>query len=145
MQFIDILNAILNTDETVFPKRILSAEDEFLMQIIQLSLNSLILEPNNLNKVHHFDWLQEMVYGGPYNKSLFKGTWMCQVDSRLCLATVNFFNFHFKNSGEGLLAEEYLDLVAAQLPQLWMGRLKDETQLLGTHWKGAYSKLTIRI
>jgi hypothetical protein len=146
VQYIDILDAILNTDVNVFPERILSAEDEFLIQIIQLCLTYLILQRDYSTKLQHFELSQELVYAGPYNLPLFKDSWMCRLNVQLALSTVNFFRFHLKQSGgEGLLAEEYLDLPASQLPQPWLGRLKDETQPLGAHWKGAYSKLAERM
>lgn len=130
----------------VFPERILSVEDEFLIQIIQLCLTYLLLQRDYSAKLQHFELSQALVYASPYNVPLFTDCFMCRLNVQLALSTVNFFRFHLKQSGgEGLLAEEYLDLPAGQLPQPWLGRLKDETKPLGAHWKGAYSKLAVRI
>jgi hypothetical protein len=142
VQFIDILDAVLNTDVNVYPERILSCDDEYLIQVIQLCLTSLSLQPDYSTELHHFDLSQEMAYANPVKQPVFKGEWKCRLNVHWVLATVNFFKFHLKRGGgEGLLADDYLDLESGQLPQPWLGRLQNETQQLGTHWKGAYSKL----
>lgn len=140
--FVDILDAILNTDVNRYPQKMWTMEEEFLLQIIQLSLSYLILEPGFSAKLHHFDLSQELAYTSPYRVPLFQRLWGCQVDVKMALSIVNFFRFHLKHSGgEGLLAEDFLDLDAQQQPKPWLGRLKEGTQPLGLHWKGAYSGL----
>lgn len=123
-----------------------SVDDEFLIQIVQLCLTSLVLQPDLHVPLHHFDLSQELVYASPYSMPLFRGEYMCQLNVQLALSTVNFFRFHLKQSGgEGLLAEDYLRLQADQQPQPWLGRLKEGTQQLGSHWKGAYSRSADRM
>jgi hypothetical protein len=142
VQFIDILDATLKTDVNIFPEEILSRADAWLVQIIQLCLTWLMLQPNYSTKLHNFDLSQEMAYANPIKEPVFMGDWKCVLNVPWVLSTVNFFKFHLKhNGGEGLLAEEYLDLEAGQQVQPWLGMIKDETQPLGVHWKGAYSTL----
>lgn len=146
VQFLDILDATLKTDVNVFSERLLSGEDECLIQVIQLCLIWLILQPDYLTKLHNFDMSQQMAYANPVKQPVFMGDWKCRLNVHWVLSTVNFFKFHLKHSGgEGLLAEEFLDLEAGQLPQPWLGTLKDETQQIGVHWKGANSKLMLHI
>jgi len=44
------------------------------------------------------------------------------------------------NAGEGLLVEDHSCLEKDQLPQPWLAKLVDETQPIGSYWKGASSK-----
>lgn len=146
VKFVDILEAILNTDVNVFPERMWTAEDEFLIQVIQLCLTSLILQPDFSLSIRHFELSQALVYASPYSSSLFTSTWKYRLNVKVALYTVNFFRFHLKHcGGEGLLAEEYLELDAKQRPQPWLGKLKCQTEPLGSHWKGAYSKFLNKI
>jgi hypothetical protein len=118
-----------------------TVEDEFLIQVIQLCLTSLILRPDFSLSLRYFELSQQLVYASPYRSPLFTGPWKCRVNVKVALSTVNFFRFHLKHwGGEGLLAEEYLELDVKQRPQPWLGKLKGGTQPLGSHWKGAYSK-----
>jgi hypothetical protein len=140
VQFIDIIDAILKTDVNAFSEKILSAEDEYLVQVIQLCLTPLNLHQKYGTRFHHFDLSQEMAYANPFKQPVFLGEWKQRLNVYWLLATINFFKLHLQHNGEGLLAGEYLDLEPGQSPQIWLGKLKDETQQLGTYWKGAYSK-----
>lgn len=140
VQFVDILDATLRTDSNIFRELILSREGETLVQIIQLCLTWLMLQPNYSTKLHNFDLSQEMAYANPIQQPVFMGGWKCTLNVSWVLSTVNFFKFHLKHhGGEGLLAEEYLDLEAGQQVQPWLGTIKNDTLPLGMHWKGAYS------
>jgi hypothetical protein len=142
VQFIDIIDAILRTDVNAFSEKILSAEDEYLVQVIQLCLTPLNLRRKYGTRFHHFDLSQEMAYANPFKQPVFLGEWKQRLNVYWLLATINFFKLHLQHNAEGLLAGEYLDLEPGQSPQTWLGKLKDETQQLGTYWKGAYSKQT---
>ena len=141
----DIIDAVLNTEKTSWALNdVVSANtDNSLVLVIQLCLTSLSLHPNSCNStVSHFDMSQKEAYADHKKQPVFVGGWMQDINVRWLLHTVNFFKLHLKaSSGEGLLAQQYEELERDQLPQPWLGRIKEGTQQIGSHWKSAYSKL----
>jgi hypothetical protein len=145
-EYLDIVDAAINTTSTSWEQdEIVSAKsDNSLVLVVQLCLTSLSFHPNHCNNsVSHFDLSQQEAYADHEKQPVFVGDWKQDINVRWLLHTVNFFKLHFKSAGgEGLFAEEYGDLKPDQLPQPWLGRIKEGTQPIGSHWKSAYSKLT---
>ena len=144
-KYTDIIDAVLNTESTSWVEGdIVSANtDGSLVLVIQLCLTSLSLHPQYCNNtVSHFDISQREAYADYKKQPIFVGGWKQDINVRWLLHTVNFFKLHLKaSSGEGLLAQYYEELECDQLPQPWLGRIKEGTQLIGSYWKSAYSKL----
>ena len=140
----DILDAVLNTEQTSwYEDDVVSAKtDESLVLVIQLCLTSLSLHPDSCNStVSHLDISQRQAYADHKTQPAFAGGWKQDINVRWLLYTVNYFKFHLKASGgEGLLAQHYEDLERDQLPQPWIGRIKEGTKPIGSHWKSACSK-----
>ena len=140
VEFSDILTSILNT-------RTCNEDDTNSMDscmAVQLCLAHLILEPERDTGMKSFDTSQEMVYASPSEQQVFTGYWKEHINVLWLLSAINFFKFHLKHEGEGLLVHYYNDLEPSQLPGAWKGKIKDGTQILGTHWKGGYSKSYIQ-
>jgi hypothetical protein len=142
--YIDIIDSIFKTEDYWRPKDVVSAAlSGTLLLVIQLCLTFVSLHPKYSNSsVSQFDLSQSQVYAIPFRQPVFSGAWKEHINVRWLLHTVNFFKYHLKAKGEGLLAHYYPDLDPDQYPQPWVGRVKPGTQPLGSHWKGAYSKQT---
>ncbi|TAQ86739.1 hypothetical protein B7494_g4941 [Chlorociboria aeruginascens] len=143
-EYTDILEAVLNTENNWNMESLVTARSEgSLVLIIQLCLTSLSLDPQSCNtKVSHFDLSQAEVYTCPNDQPIFMGAGKQDLNVRWLLHVVNFFKFHFKAAkGEGILSHAYRDLAPEEVPQPWIGKLKEGTQQLGSHWKGAYAYL----
>lgn len=138
--FVDIMDSILSTDVNVSPKKNVYAKDENLVQVIQLCLTWLTLQLDHQAKLCHFDLSQDMAYAHPSKQPIFFGAWKQRVNVQWLLATANFFKLHMKEHGEGLLSTDFWSLDPHEVPQPWLGKLNNETETLGTQWKGAYSK-----
>jgi hypothetical protein len=82
---------------------------------------------------------QREVYTDHETQPVFVGNWKQVINVRWLLHTVNFFKLHLKAPGEGILAQQYGELERGQLPQPWLGRIKEGTQPIGNHWKSAFS------
>jgi hypothetical protein len=143
----DILDSIINTDQTSWADGdLVSANtDGSLVLVIQLCLTFLSLQPSHCNNnVSHFDMSQREAYTDHGKQPVFVGAWKQDINVRWLLHTVNFFKLHLKASGgEGVLAQQYEELELEQMPQPWLGRIKEGTQPIGSHWKSAYSKLSL--
>ncbi|KAG9229193.1 hypothetical protein BJ875DRAFT_524071 [Amylocarpus encephaloides] len=139
--FIDIIDSILNTDHNFHPTKIVSADqDNTLIFVVQLALTPLSLLPNICDaSVSHIDLSQGQVYATTHAQPVFTGKWKHYINVHWLLHTVNFFKFHFKSGGEGVMAHAYKDLPADQYPQFWTGRVKAGTQQLGQFWKGSHT------
>lgn len=146
MSYTDIVDAVFCTsyDQDIAKSlgSIMNESDpEHALYGVQLCLAIFSLHPKYCNlKVSHFDISQHQAYSAPSSQPLFLGKYKQSINSRCLLHIVNFFKYHFKSEGEGLLAHNYLDLDTDQHPMPWVGKIKAGTQPLGAHWKGAYSK-----
>lgn len=146
MSYTDIIDAVFCTSYDQDIARSLltimnESDAEHALYGVQLCLAVFALHPQYCNlKVSHFDISQHQAYAAPSTQPLFLGKWKQSINSRCLLHIVNFFKYHLKSAGEGLLSHEYLDLDTDQHPMPWVGKIKAGTQSLGTHWKGAYSK-----
>lgn len=140
----DIMDAILNTEKNSWDHDdiVTATTDGSLVLVIQLCLTHLSLHPDCCKSTAaHFDMSQREVYTDHRSQPVFVGAWKQDINVRWLLHTVNFFKFHLKAHDEGTLAQYYEDLERDQLPQPWLGRIKEGTQPLGSHWKSAHSKL----
>lgn len=138
------MDTVLNTEKTSWDHDdiVTANTDGSLVLVIQLCLTSLSLHPHYCkSNVSHFDMSQREVYTDYKSQPVFIGAWKQDINVRWLLHTVSFFKFHLKAEGEGSLAQHYEDLERDQLPQPWLGRIKEGTQPLGSHWKSAYSEL----
>lgn len=140
----DVIDAVMNTGNVSWnDDDVVSATtDNALTLVVQLCLTSLSLHPDCCNStVSHFDMSQRAAYADHQKQPVFVGGWKQDINVRWLLHTVNFFKLHLKASnGEGLLAQQYEELERDQLPQPWLGRIKEGTQPIGSHWKSAHSK-----
>ncbi|RDL41755.1 uncharacterized protein BP5553_01734 [Venustampulla echinocandica] len=138
--YIDIIDAVLNTESHFDVKDIVSAkEDGTLAFVVQLILTPISLHPDFCNaKVSHFDLSQAQTYATSEAQPIFTGKFMQNVNVLWLLNVVNFFKFHLKTVGEGLLSHAYNFLPSDQYPQTWIGRIKAGTQPLGSFWKGCH-------
>ncbi|KAH7383643.1 hypothetical protein BKA64DRAFT_760510 [Cadophora sp. MPI-SDFR-AT-0126] len=143
---VDIVDAIFNTsfdkdtnDASSFKKIVTANDKNTLVYVIQLLLTPFSLHPASCNtKVGHFDISQYQAYSTAKVQPVFNGLYKQQVNIRWLLHIVNFFKFHLKSKGEGLLAHEYRLLENDEFPQFWPGHIKGGTQPLARHWKGAH-------
>lgn len=148
ISYLDIVDSIFNTsfdqtgDETHGIKKIVTAaKEDTLIYVLQLCLTPLSLHHKYCNrKVNHFDISQFYAYSGARTQPVCSGPFLQHVNVRWVLHVVNFFKFHLKCDGEGLLAHEYKELGVNQIPQFWTGKIKAGIQPLGRHWKGVYSE-----
>lgn len=147
MSYVDIIDSIFSTSYdtdiiTTMRSVMQDSDPQGALYNIQLCLAAFYLHPKYSNvKVSHFDLSQHQVYAAPASQPLFLDRWKQSINTRWLLHIVNFFKFHFKAEGEGLLAHEYSDLDSDQYPMPWVGKIQPKTQPFGTHWKGAYSKI----
>ncbi|KAK0102995.1 hypothetical protein ONS96_005608 [Cadophora gregata f. sp. sojae] len=143
---VDIVDAIFNTsfdkdtnDASSFKKIVTADATDSLIYVIQLLLTPFSLNRGCCNgKVGHFDISQYQAYSTAKVQPVFKGLYKQQVNIRWLLHVVNFFKFHLKSEGEGLLAHEYRLLENDEFPQFWSGHIKGGTQPLARHWKSAH-------
>ena len=143
---LDILGAVLSTHENFIfwdLKKIVSAsKPETLVLVIQLCLTYLFLDPETTNSFFQplggFEVAQVAVYTDPITQPVFVGNFKEKINVRWLLSTVRFFRDHLL--GDGNLTNEYAALDPRERPQPWLGQLKDETQKIGTHWKGMHSE-----
>ncbi|KAH8592515.1 hypothetical protein B0O99DRAFT_517653 [Bisporella sp. PMI_857] len=141
---LDILDAIHETHDLEFwsPRKIVAASKrESLVLVIQLCLAHLVLDPNIPNKIGGLDLGQRAAYSDHEKQPMFLGNWKQDINIRWVLSTLSFFQVQFLSDEDGALTHEYAALEQDQLPQPWLGRLQDETQTIGSHWKGAYTWL----
>jgi len=146
--YVDIVDAIFCTskDENVAAfytwNKIVSAKQSgTLVYVIQLCLAPFYLGPSQQYRQRHFGVSQYQVYN--HHQPLFNGTFREDINVRLLLHTINFFQFHLKaDAGEGLLTHLYKTLPSDQVPRPWTGPIKHGAQGLARHWKGVYSELT---
>lgn len=148
MSYVDIIDSVFCTN---YDKQIVGIGSGIMrndnpahtLYSVQLCLAAFSLHPKfSKGNVKHFDASQYQVYSSPSTQPIFLDKWKQSVNTRWLLHVVNFFKYHFKTRGEGLLAHDYIELDADQYPQPWVGKIENDTQPLGTHWKGAYSKMT---
>ena len=145
---IDIVDSIFNTSFDKDTNKVSSinqivtaAHENTLVYVVQLCLTSFNLDPEYCNfKVNHFDISQYQAYSGPACQPVFDGLMKQEVNVRWLLHVINFFKYHMKSDGEGLLAHDYKELENSQIPQFWVGKIQGGTQPLARHWKGAYSE-----
>lgn len=128
------------------PNRIVSAASEgSLVLVVQLCLSYLFLDYDIKTSFNHFHVSQVEAYADHAKQPVFVGKWKSDINVRWLISTLNFFTYHFKSSpGEGVLCHEYGALPRDQLPQPWLGKLHNGTQILGSNWKGAYSKQVLQ-
>jgi hypothetical protein len=140
--YVDIIDSILSVDASnvriVFDdKRI----DETVLFVLQLALTAISLHPNMCkSKVCHFDLSQLKTYATAAHQPVFNGKYKEKINALWLLYTVNFFKFHLKSAGEGIMAHAYSNMEDHQYPSMWEGRIKAGTQPLQRFWKGAHSK-----
>ncbi len=148
--YVDIIDAVFNTnspgglnDFRNMTKILSAATEDSLVYIIQLCLTPFSLHPEICNtRVSHFEISQFHAYERSSEQPIFVGKYKQEINARWLLHTVNFFKYHLKAGGEGLLAHAFSDLEAHQYPRPWIGLIQAGTRPLGSHWKGAYSMLT---
>ncbi|KAL2067253.1 hypothetical protein VTL71DRAFT_1677 [Oculimacula yallundae] len=144
---VDIIDSIFNTsfdkennDSSNIDQIVTANEKNSLVYVIQLLLTPFSLDPELCNgKVGHFDISQYQAYATAKVQPAFLGFYKQAVNVRWLLHIVNFFKFHLKSDGEGLLAHVYQHLGDGEFPQFWQGRIKGGTQPLARHWKGAHT------
>ncbi|CZT48204.1 uncharacterized protein RSE6_08870 [Rhynchosporium secalis] len=144
---VDIIDSVFNTsfdkngnDSSSIDKVVTANDKNTLIYVIQLILTPFSLDPNLCNgKVGHFDISQYQAYATAKVQPAFTGLFKQSVNIRWLLHIVNFFKFHLKSGGEGLLAHEYDRLEPDQFPQFWKGHIKGGTQPLARHWKGVHT------
>lgn len=147
MSYVDVLDSVFSTtyDEDLgknVNRLMRSSDPGALLYNVQLCLTAISLHPEYCNaKVNHFDLSQHQAYSSPSMQPIFLDGQKQSINSRWLLHVVNFFKYHVKCKGEGLLAHAYADLDVDHHPQPWPGRIQAGTQPLGTNWKGAYSKI----
>jgi len=89
-----------------------------ILYVVQICLASFVLHPKmSTTRASHFDISQYQVYSLADSQPLFAGKWKQDINVRLILHLVNFFKYHFKAEGEGLLAHCYKQLELDQVPQ----------------------------
>jgi hypothetical protein len=140
-QYVDVIDSILSTD---LPNvKVLSADhDGTLVIVLQLVLSALSLHPGMCNKaVRHFDISQMKTYALTKHQPIFTGPYLTNINALWLLYTVNFFKFHLKSPGEGIMEYAYSCMDDHQYPSMWSGRLQSGTQPLQRYWKGATSKI----
>jgi hypothetical protein len=138
--YVDLIESILNTD---YPNtKVLTADyDGTLLIVLQLVLTAISFNPQMCNdNVRHFDISQMKTYGTTKRQPIFSGRYLENVNVLWLLYTVNFFKFHLKSPGEGIMEHAYRDIGDHQYPSMWTGQLQCGTQPLQKYWKGAYSK-----
>ena len=148
--YVDIVDAVFNTSRGWGAEsfrdmiKIVSASTaESLVYVIQLCLTPFSLHPETCNhKISHFDISQYQAYERSSEQPMFVGKFKQDINPRWLLHVVNFFKYHLKAGGEGLLEHAYSDLDSNQYPQPWAGLIQPGVLPLGSHWKGAYSMLT---
>lgn len=146
------MDSIFNTsldedtnDSSSFNKIVTARHKNTLVYVVQLLLTPFSLTPGLCNhKVGHFDISQYFVYCTAKVQPIFTGLYKQELNIRWLLHAANFFKFHLKSQGEGLLAHEYQLLEKDEYPQFWEGHIKGGTQPLAQHWKGVHSKYTPR-
>ncbi|KAH6719263.1 hypothetical protein BKA61DRAFT_543704 [Leptodontidium sp. MPI-SDFR-AT-0119] len=123
---VDIIDSVFNTsfdkdtnDSSSLNKVVTANDKNTLVYVIQLILTPFSLDPGLCN-----------------SKPVFTGLYKQVVNIRWLLHVVNFFKFHLKSDGEGLLEHEYRILEHDEFPQFWTGHIKGGTQPLARHWKG---------
>ncbi|KFY16136.1 hypothetical protein V491_05439 [Pseudogymnoascus sp. VKM F-3775] len=138
----DLMNNIAGT-EFMSPVKRRPSGPKPLAKLIRLCFVHLLLHPHMCNiKTNIFLASQENVYKCFTEAPLFLGKNKYEINTPWLLHAANFFKFHFKTpDGEGILAHMYQQLEKGELPRAWMGRLKNGTQKLGPHWKGAFTFL----
>ncbi|EHL03110.1 hypothetical protein M7I_0802 [Glarea lozoyensis 74030] len=121
--YVDIIDSILSVDASniriAFEDRRIN---ETLVFVLQLVLTAMSLHPNMCN-----------------SKPVFKGKYKEQINALWLLYTANFFKFHLKSAGEGIMAHAYSNMDDHQYPSMWEGKIKAGTQPLQRFWKGAHS------
>lgn len=145
---VDIIDSVFNTsfdadanDSSTLNKVVTANDKNTLIYVIQLMLTPFSLDRSLCNgKVGHFDISQYQAYSTAKLQPIFTGLYKQAVNVHWLLHAVNFFKFHLKSKGEGLLAHEYSHLERGDYPQFWSGHIKGGTQPLARHWKGAHSK-----
>ncbi|KAH9222638.1 hypothetical protein DL95DRAFT_505701, partial [Leptodontidium sp. 2 PMI_412] len=143
---VDIIDSVFNTsfdkdtnDSSGFNKVVTANDKNTLVYVIQLILTPFSLDPGLCNsKVGHFDISQYQAYSTAKLQPVFTGLYKQVVNIRWLLHVVNFFKFHLKSDGEGLLEHEYRILEHDEFPQFWTGHIKGGTQPLARHWKGVH-------
>ncbi|KAI6708363.1 hypothetical protein JHW43_009103 [Diplocarpon mali] len=146
LSYLDIVDSIFNTSfdkdvNTAYNSRqvVTATKDKTLIYVVQLCLTPFSLHHEFCNRnVNHFDISQYHAYSRPCSQPICTGFFKQDVNVRWLLHVVNFFKYHFKSEGEGLMAHDYKELEVDQLPQFWVGNIKAGTQPLARHWKGAY-------
>ena len=140
--YLDLIDAILLTENDWDANVVVSAkEEESLVLVVQLCLAWLFLDYEIVIQFRNFHQSQAQAYADDSKQPVFVGKWKTYINVRWLLHTLNFFACHLKvGRNEGVLCDDYFGLPNCQLPQPWVGKLQDETQALGTSWKGAYSK-----
>ncbi|EPE28896.1 hypothetical protein GLAREA_00054 [Glarea lozoyensis ATCC 20868] len=144
--YVDIIDSILSVDASniriAFEDRRIN---ETLVFVLQLVLTAMSLHPNMCNsKVCHFDLSQLMTYATAAHQPVFKGKYKEQINALWLLYTANFFKFHLKSAGEGIMAHAYSNMDDHQYPSMWEGKIKAGTQPLQRFWKGAHTFLSMR-
>jgi hypothetical protein len=140
--YVDIIDSILSTEYPYVSRNILSADkDNTLVFVLQLTLTAISLHPNMcIKRVCHFDLSQIQTYSTADRQPVFTGKYKQNINALWLLYTVNFFKFHLKSDGEGIMAHAYANMEDHQYPSMWTGRIKAGTQPLQGYWKGAHSK-----
>ncbi|PBP22045.1 hypothetical protein BUE80_DR007040 [Diplocarpon rosae] len=147
VSYLDIVDSIFNTSfdkdvNAAYSSRqvVTASKDKTLIYVVQLCLTPFSLHHDFCNRnVNHFDVSQYYAYSRPCSQPICTGFFKQDVNVRWLLHVVNFFKYHFKSEGEGLIAHDYKELEVDQLPQFWVGNIKGGTQPLARHWKGAYT------
>jgi hypothetical protein len=127
------INSFLNRNQIVH-----AHSQGAFVYMIQICLAPYYLGPSKKYRQRYFDVSQYQTYS--IHQPLFVGAYKEVINVRLLLHMLNFFQFHLKAKGEGLLASSYHSLRSDQVPRPWVGEIKTGTQPLGRHWKGVYSK-----
>ncbi|KAG4429859.1 hypothetical protein IFR05_014659 [Cadophora sp. M221] len=143
---VDIIDSVFNTsfdkdtNDSFSLNKVVTANDKnTLIYVIQLMLTPFSLNPDLCkSKVGHFDISQYQAYSTAKLQPVFTGLYKQVVNIRWLLHVVNFFKFHLKSKGEGLLVHEYKTLARDEFPQFWTGHIKGGTQPLARHWKGVH-------
>lgn len=136
--YIDIIDAVLD-DDHAFEDVVSSTTPGALTFLIQLTLTPLVLNPDISTKpVSNFDVSQAQVYATAKAQPIFTGKYNSSINVLWLLYAVNFFKYHFKAIGEGMMSHTYHDLAPRLIPQYWTGVLKSGTQELKPFWKGAH-------
>lgn len=137
----DLLDNINGAGTTSSPKKKV-LHSQALGLTVKLCFIHLILHPEICNlKSSIFHTSQEQAYKCFRDAPLFFGRNRYEINMPWLLHVATFFRFHFKTpDGEGILAHMYSQLETDELPRPWIGQIKSGTQVLGRHWKGAFSE-----